>query len=882
MTTTEAGPAQASLHRAAGVELIGEIAGSGYRVPPSLVRRADGQTIQLTPLLYATLREIDGRRTAAEVAEAASASTGRTVSEDNIQHLVDKLRPLGLLVQADGSEPTVKKQSPLLGLRLRYAVTDPDRTRRLTDPFRFLFRPWMVIPVLAVFAVVCWWVCFRRGLAGAAYDAFERPGLLILVFVVTVLSAGFHEFGHAAAARYGGSTPGVMGFGVYLVWPAFYTDVTDSYRLGRRGRLRVDLGGLYFNAIVAVVITGVWLAVRYDALLLVVATQIIQMIRQLAPLVRFDGYHVLADLTGVPDLYSRIKPTLLGVLPWRWGDPKARLLKPWARVVVTVWVLVVVPLLLGMLAVAILVLPRLVATAWASLGKQQDVLVSAWVDGDMVQATARVLAMIAIIIPVAGVIYLLVRLTRRCAIATWRGTAGKPTQRIVAVVFGALALGGVASAWTDDFRPIQPSERGTIGDILLTPFMTTTTHSAATESELSPRVGQAPGLTAAHTLIEGQRGVMWALWDKGTPLPTKDSPQLALVLVPKSQPLLGGGGGGGYRTADTAESTIPRTITANQKDQGWVFPFDKPLAPGPGDNQALAVNYRSNTVVYEAAFAFVYATDGADAMNVNEAQAYASCYNCAAVAIAYQVVFVVDTPGADDNDTDPTKDTNDNVAVPQNLAGALNYMCVNCMTYAYARQLFVTLDEPLSQDAIDQLEALWKKIDDYADAIEAGKVPLSEIAPQLEAYTKQIVEIVNADQPGTIPTPTASPTASPTPAPTAPSTAAATESPTVAPAESPTVAATQSPTASPSLAPTASPTTQAPVTESPSSTTATATESSTSSPTTEPPMSFSPTDPATADPSDPTSEPSGSTSDGSISGGSTSDGSTSGGTATSP
>ena len=51
----------------------------------------------------------------------------------------------------------------------------------------------------------------------------------------------------AAAPR-----PGVMGAGLYLVWPAFYTDVTDSYRLGRGGRLRTDLGGLYFNAIVAV------------------------------------------------------------------------------------------------------------------------------------------------------------------------------------------------------------------------------------------------------------------------------------------------------------------------------------------------------------------------------------------------------------------------------------------------------------------------------------------------------------------------------------------------------------------------------------------------------------------------------------------------------
>ena len=122
-----------------------------------------------------------------------------------------------------------------------------------------------------------------------------------------------------------------MGAGLYLVWPAFYTDVTDSYRLGRAGRLRIDLGGLYFNAIVAVAITGVWWATGWDALLLVVATQMLQMVRQLAPLVRFDGYHVLADLTGVPDLFSHIKPTLLGLLPDALGRPRAKQLKPWAR-----------------------------------------------------------------------------------------------------------------------------------------------------------------------------------------------------------------------------------------------------------------------------------------------------------------------------------------------------------------------------------------------------------------------------------------------------------------------------------------------------------------------------------------------------------------------
>ena len=164
---------------------------------------------------------------------------------------------------------------------------------------------------------------WEKGLASATYEAFDKPVLLLLVFAVTVFSAGFHEFGHAAAARRGGATPGAMGAGLYLVWPAFYTDVTDSYRLGRAGRLRTDLGGLYFNAIVAVVITGCGGRPGTTRLLLVVATQILQMLRQLTPLVRFDGYHVLADLTGVPDLFHRIGPTLRGLLPWRWRRSRA-------------------------------------------------------------------------------------------------------------------------------------------------------------------------------------------------------------------------------------------------------------------------------------------------------------------------------------------------------------------------------------------------------------------------------------------------------------------------------------------------------------------------------------------------------------------------------
>ena len=137
-------------------------------------------------------------------------------------------------------------------------VTDPAVTRRLTAPFAVLFTPLLVVPVVLAFVAVAGWVLFDQGLAAATAHAFGNPALFLTVVAVTVLSAGFHEFGHAAAARYGGSTPGAMGFGIYLFWPAFYTDVTDSYRLGRAGRVRTDLGGLYFNALVVLASFAVW------------------------------------------------------------------------------------------------------------------------------------------------------------------------------------------------------------------------------------------------------------------------------------------------------------------------------------------------------------------------------------------------------------------------------------------------------------------------------------------------------------------------------------------------------------------------------------------------------------------------------------------------
>lgn len=732
------------LARAQGVELIGELEGSGYRSAPSLVRRADGQTVQLTALLYAVLEAVDGTRTPARVAEEVAASTGRPVSEDNVWSLVEtQLRPLGLLRLADGSEPEVRKANPLLGLRFKYVVTDPAITRRVTTPFAALFAPVVVAVVTAAFLAVSGWVLFHKGLAAATHQAFDRPGLLLLVFVITVVSAGFHEFGHAAACRYGGATPGAMGAGLYLVWPAFYTEVTDSYRLGRAGRLRVDLGGLYFNAIVAIAMFGVWAAIRFDALLLVIAAQVLQMLRQVAPLVRFDGYHILADLTGVPDLYSHIKPTLLGLLPTRWGRPEHRVLKRWARAVVSLWVLIVVPLLLGSLVLMVVALPRVAATAWAGLEKQWGLLGERLAEGDGVGITLRVLSIVALALPVLATVYLLVRLVRRGVAATWRATEGRPVRRATAAVVAIALVAGLAWAWwprPDAYRPIQATERGSVLDAL--------------------------PVTQASTLREGQVAAARSLWASDTPPPTKDEPALALVLVPKD-----------------AGSGAPT----------WVFPFNRPEAPGVGDNQALAVNTTDGSTAYDIAFALVWAEDGS-VLNTNEAYALASCRSCTTVAVGFQVVLVL-------GDAD--------VVVPQNLSAAVNYNCVACVTYALAQQLVVTLPRGLSPAAMAELDAVWAQIEAFGRDIRS--VPLAELQNRLTVFERQILDIVQRDAGAAPAAASPEPSAPVTPAPeattsTAPAETASPAGATATGDASPSPSDTASPPASDTSSPTPSPT----------------------------------------------------------------------------
>ena len=277
-----------------GVELLGEYQGSGYSQPPSLVRRADGQVIQMSALLYRVACRIDGSRGPAAIAGLVSDDLGRSLTADQVRYLITaKLLPLGI-VAAEGAPAAAPKANPLLALRARGTLLSERAANAAGALLTPLFRWPVVVAVVVSIVAVDWWLFAVHGLGGGLRQVLRDPVDLLIVLGLSLVSAVFHECGHAAGCRYGGARPGKIGVGIYLVWPAFFTNVTDSYRLSRAGRLRTDLGGLYFNAVFMLALAGIYAATSSEVLLLVIAFTHLEMLEQLMPFVRFDGYFILS------------------------------------------------------------------------------------------------------------------------------------------------------------------------------------------------------------------------------------------------------------------------------------------------------------------------------------------------------------------------------------------------------------------------------------------------------------------------------------------------------------------------------------------------------------------------------------------------------------
>ncbi|WP_219416990.1 hypothetical protein [Pseudonocardia nigra] len=449
---------------AEGVELLGSYQGSGYREPKYVISRSDGQVVQLSELLYRLAEALDGRRTPADLAGRLSAELDRDVTAEQVASLIDtKLRPAGLVAGSeaddDGDDASTLQQRSdhLLMLRHRLPVVPERVSWAIAGVFRPLHPPVVVAVLLTAFLALDVAILATGGadaVVSSALAIVDRPALTLLVLGTILLSGVFHEFGHVSACRYGGARPGPMGVGIYIVWPAFYSTVTDTYRLSRAGRLRTDLGGVYFNAVFIAGLSAAYLATAAPWLLVAIIALHVETVRQFLPSIRLDGYYILSDLIGVPDLFTFLVPVLKSVFPGGKPDPRAAQLKPAVRRTIVAWVLFVVPFLAFFLVSFLVLAPQVLPALWVTLQGHLAAGASAVRESATATAVLSVVQVFLLLLPVLGVALILGLLLRRLAkpLLPPRKRPPKTTSRpgrVLAVVtvpvllVGLLALAGV-------------------------------------------------------------------------------------------------------------------------------------------------------------------------------------------------------------------------------------------------------------------------------------------------------------------------------------------------------------------------------------------------------------------------------------------------------
>ena len=402
---------------APNVELLGEMEETGFKDRQWLVKRGD-RFIQLTELLYRVAEQADGESTYAEMAEGVTRSTDWSVSAENVRQLVqNKLLTLGIILPVGGNEFQAdlirERNTSPLRVNARIRLLGPDAIDPITRVFQMLFAPIVLVPVLLVVVYAHGWLYFAHGMGGAMREVIYAPGLIFAVLGVLFVSGIFHELGHAAALRYGGGRARGMGFGLYLVFPALYTDTTDSYRLGRWGRVRTDLGGFYFHLIFALGLIVLSSFTGWEFLLVAVLLINVGIVYQCLPFVRFDGYWTLADLTGIPDFFSQMGAFLRSVLPIPgWKGDRLPDLKPWVKVVFAAYVIVTVPVLSLLLFALVVRLPGIATIFWYSLLNQAAGFTRALDGGNLVGMASSAAQILILGLQTLGITYLLYSLSR--------------------------------------------------------------------------------------------------------------------------------------------------------------------------------------------------------------------------------------------------------------------------------------------------------------------------------------------------------------------------------------------------------------------------------------------------------------------------------------
>ena len=264
------------------------------------------------------LARVDGKHSFLElVAKFRKEQPDSAISDGSLTQLLDRLLQANLFrYRGLRAEKAVRQTSlpmQLLAYRLRGINPDAWLGRLVLYSDSLLSRQAVVIwTLLAVFTSLLVIFDFQRlSAVSHLWDWIISPHASLSLFLTFLVTRAIHELGHALACkRFGARCPDI-GLFFLLGAPCVYCDVSESWALPSRWqRAAVAVAGMYFEMIVATVAAWIWLLtidspVNTLALQTMFVCSVSTLFINANPLMRFDGYHILADLLDETNLRTK-------------------------------------------------------------------------------------------------------------------------------------------------------------------------------------------------------------------------------------------------------------------------------------------------------------------------------------------------------------------------------------------------------------------------------------------------------------------------------------------------------------------------------------------------------------------------------------------------
>ncbi|MCL4678133.1 MAG: hypothetical protein KJ017_06020 [Alphaproteobacteria bacterium] len=212
-------------------------------------------------------------------------------------------------------------------LAIRFRGVDPDRFLAWLHPrLSWLYSPWMLAASLLLILVAAGWIGLRFDQLQSrlpAFSTFFSPENLVWFAVAITLAKVLHELAHALACKHFGGECHELGVMLLVFTPCLFVNVSDSWMLPERGkRIAVAAAGMWAEMTLAAVCTFVWWFTNEGllnsiCLKLMFVSSIGTVMFNANPLLPYDGYYILSDVWGVPNLRER-SARLLRQLLGRW------------------------------------------------------------------------------------------------------------------------------------------------------------------------------------------------------------------------------------------------------------------------------------------------------------------------------------------------------------------------------------------------------------------------------------------------------------------------------------------------------------------------------------------------------------------------------------